>query len=82
MPEVAKQITDQNKYRHFDVIIVGAGPAGATCALALQDSGLQVAMIDKAQFPRDKVCGDSIPAISVKLLDQIDPRYRKILSTK
>ena len=80
MPEVAKQITDQNKYRHFDVIIVGAGPAGATCALALQDSGLQVAMIDKAQFPRDKVCGDSIPAISVKLLDQIDPRYRKILS--
>ena len=80
MPEEAKQIVDQDISHHFDVIIVGAGPAGATCALALEDSGLQVAILDKAGFPRDKVCGDSIPGRSVKLLGQIDPRYQEILS--
>lgn len=44
----------------FDVIIVGAGPAGATSALCAADKGLSVALIDKAIFPRDKVCGDGL----------------------
>ena len=35
----------------YDVAIVGAGPAGAACALALRHSGLRVALLDKAQFP-------------------------------
>lgn len=59
----------------YDVVIVGAGPAGATCALALKDSGLKVAVIDKAVFPRDKVCGDAIPGLAVKTLRQITPIY-------
>ncbi len=52
----------------FDVVIVGAGPAGAACALKLAASGLQVALIDKATFPRDKTCGD---ALSVDVINQL-----------
>ncbi|MEE9169644.1 MAG: NAD(P)/FAD-dependent oxidoreductase [bacterium] len=45
----------------FDVIIVGGGPAGATCALYARQAGLKVLLVDKSTFPRDKICGDSIP---------------------
>jgi menaquinone-9 beta-reductase len=59
----------------YDVVISGAGPAGATCALALRNSGLKVALIDKATFPRDKICGDAIPGRAVKNLRLLDPAY-------
>ncbi len=59
----------------YDVAIVGAGPAGATCALALKDSGLRFLLLDKAAFPRDKVCGDAIPARCAHVLRALDPRY-------
>jgi menaquinone-9 beta-reductase len=39
-----------------DVVIVGGGPAGSSCAWKLQQAGLDVAVVDKARFPRDKVC--------------------------
>ncbi len=55
-----------------DVLIVGGGPAGAACAWKLRDSGLGVAILDKAVFPRDKVCGGWItPAVLEEL--EIDP---------
>jgi geranylgeranyl reductase family protein len=57
------------------VAIVGAGPAGAACALGLRHSGLRVALLDKAQFPRDKVCGDAIPGHALKALRQLDPTF-------
>jgi geranylgeranyl reductase family protein len=44
----------------FDIGIVGAGPAGSASAALLARQGLSVALIDRAQFPRDKVCGDGI----------------------
>ena len=59
----------------YDVAIVGAGPAGTACALALRQSGLRVALLDKARFPRDKVCGDAIPGQAFKALRQLDPRF-------
>jgi len=59
----------------FDVIISGAGPAGCTAALALGSSGLKVALIEKAKFPREKVCGDAIPAYVPKVLNTINPEY-------
>ena len=43
-----------------DVAIVGAGPAGATCAWYLARQGLDVLLLDKAKFPRDKFCGDAV----------------------
>lgn len=61
----------------FDVIIVGGGPAGSTCALALANSGLKVAVIEKASFPRNKVCGDAIAAYIPKVLNTIHPKYKE-----
>jgi len=59
----------------FDVIICGSGPAGCTAALALGASGLKVALIEKDPFPREKVCGDAIPAYVPKVLKTINPDY-------
>jgi geranylgeranyl reductase family protein len=56
-----------------DVLIVGGGPAGSSCAWKLRDSGLRVAILDKQSFPRDKVCGGWItPAVLEEL--EIDAR--------
>lgn len=63
----------------YDVLIVGAGPAGTACALALADSGLRVGLLDKAQFPRDKVCGDAIPGPTLKALARLRPAYAQEL---
>src|SRR5579864_2433228 len=55
-----------------DVLIVGGGPAGSSCAWALRGSGLDVLIIDRQTFPRDKVCGGWItPQIISEL--QLDP---------
>ncbi|QIK82600.1 geranylgeranyl reductase family protein [Sanguibacter sp. HDW7] len=43
-----------------DVVVVGAGPAGATAAHYLASVGLDVVVLDKARFPRDKICGDGL----------------------
>lgn len=56
------------KYSQTDVLIVGAGPGGCAAALALQNLGVQHVIVDKATFPRDKICGD---AISGKVLDEL-----------
>lgn len=45
-----------------DVIVAGGGPAGSTCTWALRRAGLDVVVIDRATFPRDKVCAGWIPA--------------------
>jgi len=57
-----------------DVIIVGAGPTGCTAALTLRKAGRRILLLDRATFPRDKVCGDAIPGLAIKTLRQIDPR--------
>ena len=44
----------------FDVIVCGAGPAGSIAATVLARGGARVLMIDRARFPRDKLCGDTI----------------------
>jgi geranylgeranyl reductase family protein len=44
----------------YDVAIIGGGPAGATCAALCAQTGLRTLLIEKARFPRDKVCGDSV----------------------
>ena len=55
-----------------DVLIVGGGPAGSSCAWRLRNSGLKVAILDRQRFPRDKVCGGWItPAVFDELA--IDP---------
>jgi flavin-dependent dehydrogenase len=44
----------------IDVVIVGAGPAGAIAALVLARAGARVRLVDRATFPRDKLCGDTV----------------------
>ena len=64
----------------FDVLILGAGPAGSTGALALADSGLRVALLDKNSFPRDKTCGDAIAAYVPKVLATINTELSRSLA--
>ncbi len=61
----------------FDVIISGAGPAGAACALALKNSGLRIGIFDKAAFPRDKICGDFVAAKGIRELVSIQPDLKE-----
>jgi len=46
--------------RAYDVVIVGAGPAGSATAIMLARRGHSVAILDKEKFPREKLCGDFI----------------------
>ncbi len=57
--------------KSFDVVIVGAGPAGATAAFFLRQQGLDVALLDKATFPREKTCGDGLTPRAIGVLDEI-----------
>jgi flavin-dependent dehydrogenase len=64
-----------------DVLIVGGGPAGSSCAWGLRSSGLNVLVVDKARFPRNKVCGGWItPAVVTALeIDLKDYGARRTL---
>jgi menaquinone-9 beta-reductase len=52
-----------------DVLVIGAGPAGAAAAWALARAGHRVALVDRAAFPRDKTCGDGLIPDSLSSLD-------------
>jgi menaquinone-9 beta-reductase len=54
--------------RQADVIVVGAGPAGSTAAFHLAQAGVDVLLIEKAAFPREKVCGDGLTPRATKQL--------------
>src|SRR3954452_19895080 len=54
--------------RHADVIVVGAGPAGASAAYHLANAGVDVLLLEKSAFPRDKICGDGLTPRAVKQL--------------
>jgi geranylgeranyl reductase family protein len=58
----------------FDVLVVGAGPAGSTAAYRLATEGARVLLADKAMFPRDKPCGGGLTMRAVRQLPfSVDP---------
>lgn len=62
-----------------DICILGAGPAGATAALHLANKGIPSLLLDKATFPRDKICGDALSGKVVNELRRISPELPDLL---
>ena len=57
--------------KHYDIIIVGGGPAGTSAALYAHKMGLKTIILDKNTFPRDKICGDALSGKSVKYMREL-----------
>lgn len=57
--------------RHADVVVVGAGPGGSATAAHLARRGLDVVLLEKATFPRDKICGDGLTPRAVRALTKL-----------
>ena len=63
-----------------DVTVVGAGPAGALAALVLARRGLRVRLVDRARFPRPKLCGDTLnPGALASLAHHLDLAALRLL---
>ncbi|UCH11575.1 MAG: FAD-dependent monooxygenase [Fidelibacterota bacterium] len=56
----------------FDLIIVGGGPSGSAAAIYARRVGLKTLILDKATFPRDKICGDALSGKSVAILRELE----------
>jgi len=65
-----------------DVCIIGGGPGGCATALQLAKHGADVLLLEKAAFPRDKVCGDALSGKVVRSLERLDPALAAELRTK
>jgi menaquinone-9 beta-reductase len=57
--------------RHADVVVVGAGPAGAAVAILLAEQGVDVVVLDRAALPRPKICGEYLSPEAARLLDRL-----------
>lgn len=60
-----------------DVLIAGAGPAGASTSIFLSKEKIQHIIIDKAVFPRDKTCGDAMSGKTVGMLNRLDEQWKQ-----
>lgn len=63
----------------YEAVVVGAGPAGCSVAIHLKKLGIDVLLLDKSFFPRDKICGDGIPLKCFPLLEELGVKRRVLL---
>lgn len=62
----------ESEEKVYDAAVVGAGPAGCSCALFLANAGMEVLLLDKsASFPREKVCGDAFSGKSIGIAREL-----------
>ena len=61
------------KTKETTVVIIGAGPAGSTCANLLKEAGVACVLVDFQQFPREKVCGGGLTPRAWYLLEEMMP---------
>ncbi len=67
-----------------DVAVIGAGPAGAAAAVGLAERGARVVLLDRASFPRDKVCGDGLlpdafaPLARLRVLEKVRDAAQRV----
>lgn len=60
----------------YDVVVSGAGPGGSIAATALAQHGYRVLLLDRHTFPRDKVCGDAVPAGAIGIMVRLGMREK------
>lgn len=63
----------QNASMRRDICIIGGGPGGCATAMQLAKSGLNAVLLEKATYPRDKVCGDALSGKVMRSLERLDP---------
>ncbi|MBV8951591.1 MAG: geranylgeranyl reductase family protein, partial [Actinobacteria bacterium] len=66
--------------RPHDLAVVGAGPAGIATAVHAHEAGLDVVVVDKASFPRDKTCGDGLTTAALRRLERLGLRTAVLVS--
>jgi len=59
---------------NYDAIVVGAGPAGSTCAYRLASAGASVLLLDRARFPCDEPCGGAVTARALHQFPVANPK--------
>jgi len=63
----------QTEQNYFPVVIAGAGPAGVTASLFLENEGIDHLLLEKDVFPRDKICGDAISSKALDIVARLKP---------
>jgi geranylgeranyl reductase family protein len=76
------QTTSSHTGDNYDAAIVGAGPAGSTAAYILGRKGYRVALLDKATFPRKKLCGGCLTAKTMRFLNRVFQESEESLTQK
>jgi flavin-dependent dehydrogenase len=61
---------------NYDVIVIGAGPAGSTVSTLLAQNGHRILLLEKSRFPRDKLCGEFITPECLNIFDRLNIRER------
>ncbi len=73
--EINQSAKKNNEIIETEVCIVGAGPGGISAAMNLNKLGIHCVLVDKSEFPRDKVCGESFDGHVFYCLKRINPNY-------